>query len=151
VDEISQKYAIQMQHATSVEKLQSLTESLVAEFCDMIYDQRHSSYSYEVKKALQTIELNLGQPLSTARLAALSGVSSNYFGKKFCRETGMTVKQYITKRRCEVSARLLTDSKISIQEIAAYVGFPDASYFARVFKKENGVSPQAFRNSANFL
>ncbi len=58
----------------------------------------------------------------------------------------MTVKEYLAKIRCDVAAQLLTNSEANIQEIAAYVGYPDNNYFSKVFKANLGVSPQTYRS-----
>jgi AraC-like DNA-binding protein len=145
IDAISQDYAVQMQQATSARELNFLQERLIIHFCGMIRQHLRSEYSVYVKKATQFIDVNLGRPITAAELAGIAGISADYLVKKFCQETGMTIKQYLAKRRCEVAADLLTESEISIQEIAAYVGYEDNSYFTRVFKEKMGVSPQKYR------
>jgi AraC-like DNA-binding protein len=145
IDAISQDYAVQMQQASSARELNSLQERLIIHFCGMIRQHLRNEYSVYVKKATQYIDVNLSRPITAAELAGIAGLSPDYFVKKFCQETGMTIKQYLAKRRCEVAADLLTESEISIQEIAAYVGYEDNSYFARVFKEKMGVSPQKYR------
>lgn len=145
IDAISQDYAVQMQHTASVSELYSLLKKMVIHICNIIQQRQCSEYSIYLKKATEYIDVNLGRSISATELAEMVGISSNYFVKKFSQETGMTIKQYITKRRCEVAADLLTDSRISIQEIAAHVGYEDRTYFARVFKEWSGVSPQKYR------
>jgi AraC-like DNA-binding protein len=147
VDEISQDYAVQMQRATRAEELNRLTEKMIIHFCGIIRQQLKSEYSVYIKKATQYIDVNLAKSITTAELAGFVGISSDYFVRKFCQETGQTLKQYIAQRRCEVAKDLLTGSKIDIQEIAAYVGYDDASYFGRVFRKAAGLSPQKYRTS----
>lgn len=62
----------------------------------------------------------------------------------------MTVKQYMAKKRCEVAAELLLDSKLSVQQVGAYVGYADNNYFSKVFKANMGASPQDYRKKYNF-
>ncbi|MNY54020.1 HTH-type transcriptional activator Btr [compost metagenome] len=42
--------------------------------------------------------------------------------------------------------RMLTDKQLAVNEVASAVGYDDYSYFSRVFKKQTGFSPTAFRN-----
>jgi AraC-like DNA-binding protein len=149
VDEISQDYAVQMRQATHAEQLDRLTEKMIIHFCGIIRQQLKSEYTSYIKKATQYIDVNLAKPITTTELANFVGISPDYFAKKFCQETGHTIKQYITKRRCDVAIDLLTGSNIDIQEIASYVGYDDASYFGRVFRKATGLSPQKYRISYN--
>lgn len=145
IDTISQDYAIQMKCAPTVDELYSLLKKMVIHFCSIIQQRQYSSYSLHTIRVTQYIEMNLGKALSVAQLSNVAGISSDYLVRRFKRETGMTIKQYITKRRCEVAAGLLADSNFSIQEIAAHVGYEDRAYFARVFKEWSGVSPQKYR------
>lgn len=63
--------------------------------------------------------------------------------------TGKTVSQLLLDRVILESQRLLTYSDKSISEIAAQLGFDDPSYFARLFKKKTGKTPEQFRKSAH--
>ena len=54
---------------------------------------------------------------------------------------------YIENFRMEVACKLLLKGSIGISECAAAVGYDDRSYFSRVFKKVNGMSPREFTNS----
>ncbi|MBE6584502.1 MAG: helix-turn-helix domain-containing protein [Ruminococcaceae bacterium] len=56
-----------------------------------------------------------------------------------------TLGEYICARRIERAAKLLEDADISIEEVADAVGFSDAAYFSRCFKKIMGVSPREYR------
>ena len=57
----------------------------------------------------------------------------------------MTMKQYLAWKRCELAAELLLESRMSIQEISAYVGYPDNNYFSKVFKANKKLSPLDYR------
>ena len=57
----------------------------------------------------------------------------------------MTVVEYITKKRIDKAKQLLTNTDLPIMTVAEYTGYPDYSYFTRVFRKETGVTPRAYR------
>lgn len=149
IDTISQDYAIQMQRAPTVHELYSLLKKMVIHFCNIIQQRQYSEYSLYTKRVTQYIEMNLEKTLSASQLSDIAGISSDYLIRRFKQETGMTIKQYVAKRRCEVAAGLLADSKFSIQEIAAHVGYEDRTYFARVFREWSGASPQKYRARYN--
>ncbi len=150
IDSISQEYAQQMQHTVSGHRLDMLLEKLVAHFCGVIRQERKNSYSLYVKKAIDYISLNLNRQITVAELAEASGLARSYFARLFGKETGMTVKQYMAKKRCETAAELLLDSRLSVQQIGAYVGYADNNYFSKVFKANMGTSPQDYRKKYNF-
>lgn len=63
----------------------------------------------------------------------------------FKNETGFTVQGYIEKTKLENALKLLKETKLSIGEISAIVGYPDQNYFSRVVKKHFGTSPKNVR------
>ena len=97
------------------------------------------------------MNLNLSKLLSISDIAEAAGIDKRYLAKRFGQETGMTMKQYLAKKRCEIAAELLMDRELSVQEIAAYVGYPDNNYFSKVFKTNFGSSPQDYRKSVYFF
>jgi AraC-like DNA-binding protein len=83
-----------------------------------------------------------------ARLARKFECSLRYVHKLFS-STGRSVGEHVNDRRILASARHLLDPscrRATVAEIAFAVGFSDISYFNRLFKRCNGVSPRDFRN-----
>ncbi|HHX37976.1 MAG TPA: helix-turn-helix transcriptional regulator, partial [Clostridiaceae bacterium] len=62
----------------------------------------------------------------------------------FKQETGFTFNRYINHYRIQWAIEFL-DSNYSITDIALKVGFKDAKYFSQVFKKQTGLTPNAYR------
>ena len=93
------------------------------------------------------IRSHYSQELTVSWLAAVAGLSPKYLIRIFKKVTGMTIVGYITKTRLEVAASLLESTSKSISDIAQNVGFSDALYFSKVFRKHFGTSPSAFRNT----
>ena len=58
---------------------------------------------------------------------------------------GVTIGEFIKKRRISVAKQLLRNSDYKITEIAQKCGFSDNGFFAKVFLKEVGITPSAFR------
>jgi two-component system response regulator YesN len=63
----------------------------------------------------------------------------------FKKETGKTINQFITEIRIEKAKELLKDRQIKLYEIASLIGFSDANYFAKTFRKLEGINPSDFR------
>lgn len=145
IDAISQEYAQKMQHAASKRELERLTAELVERFCAEMRKRRSSGYSPAIQRAVNYVEVNLSKSMTTAEIARETGLGQKSFVGRFRRETGMTVKEYMASRRCDIAARLLIDSRVSIQEVAAYVGYLDNNYFSKVFKANIGLTPRAYR------
>lgn len=145
IDSISQEYAQKMRHTASIAELSYLQRRLVERFCAAVRTMRENQYSPCVRKAVDYIAVNLSQPLTIAEIAKAAGADRHLLSKTFAAETGMTVKRFLAKRRCEIAAELLRTGGASVQEIASYVGYPDNNYFSKVFKACQGVSPQSYQ------
>lgn len=78
-------------------------------------------------------------------LAALCGYSPFHFSRAFKASTGLSPSQFLTMCRVEHAKELLSDTDESVADVAATAGFGDPSYFARVFAREAGWSPAAWR------
>jgi AraC-like DNA-binding protein len=61
---------------------------------------------------------------------------------------GMPPTQYLNGYRVEKAQTLLKNTDRSITDIALAVGFDDASYFARIFKKQTGMTPREYKNQS---
>lgn len=86
----------------------------------------------------------LGQP-TVAWCAAQFNLSANYFGDIVKRELHITAQEFIQKKIVSVAKHLLRDTSLTIGEIAEELGFTYTTHFARMFKRNTGVSPQLFR------
>ena len=87
------------------------------------------------------------EPISRRDLAHHLGLSDDYLTYCFRREVGMTPISYLNRYRVNRAKVLLRESEQSVTEIAMAVGFSDSSYFARVFRRQVGVSPDVYRRS----
>lgn len=63
----------------------------------------------------------------------------------FKKEYGLSIMQYVTKKRMELARQLLEEKKHSVSAIASLCGYSDVEYFSRSFKKYFGTPPSKFR------
>lgn len=80
-------------------------------------------------------------------LSVACGYSREYLGRTIKRFTGKTFSEHLGDFRAERAKRLLTDTSLSIDEIARMTGFKTRSGFWKNFSERFGVSPAAYRNS----
>ncbi|MEA3336261.1 MAG: ATP-binding protein [Chloroflexota bacterium] len=100
------------------------------------------------RQVVQRIGRDFDQALSRRQLAEEMGVTENYLSRVFRKELGLTPWQYLTRCRISSARHLLCTSSLTITEIANRVGYNDAAYFSRVFRRETGQAPRAFRSNA---
>lgn len=84
-----------------------------------------------------------------AKLASLAGVHPVHLSREFHKHYGMTIGEYIRKRRVERASELLSKSELSLAQIASACGFSDQSHFCALFRKHCGVTPAKFRKLAD--
>lgn len=102
----------------------------------------------QVERCLAFIHQHYAHDFPVEALSGLVSVSPSYLFRIFRRRTGMTPVHYRNQVRVERAKHLLLDGTLGLEEIAGRVGFDDARYFARVFKKQTGASPSEFRRRA---
>ncbi len=88
---------------------------------------------------------NLQEDISLDDVAGAINLSPTYFSRLFSNEMNMTYIEYLTMIRVEESKKYLVDTKHSISDIALRMGFSDQSYFSKVFKKVEGITPGKYR------
>lgn len=105
--------------------------------------------SARVARCRHLVMRRLSDPrLSVADLARELTWSPNHLSHRFREETGMTLVRWIEGERMAQARTLLATTAMGIKEIAAQVGHPDASYFARVFRRVEGLTPRRYREQA---
>lgn len=100
-----------------------------------------------VKHAVAYLHQNYNHPLSRWEIAEAVGVSEDYLTRVFNRELDISPWDYLNRYRILQAQALLRNSSRSIAEVARLVGFKDQAYFSRVFSKQVGQSPQAYREA----
>lgn len=85
--------------------------------------------------------------LSISAIAEAFGVSTARLSLSFKERNRISPNEYLTILRVEHSKQLLTQTELSIKEIATHVGYYDASSFIRRFKQITGITPLQYRRS----
>jgi len=99
-----------------------------------------------VKSAVAYILQNYTKPLTLEEVAQQVHLSPAYFSYLFRREQGRTFTDYLTATRLDKAKELLrADPALSISDVAGQVGYEDANYFSRLFKKKTGFTPARYR------
>lgn len=106
------------------------------------------SLSDDIKNAEQFIDKNIQKELTIHNIAKGTNISKSVLYKNFRINFDCTVKEYINKIRVDKSMDLLINTNLTIEEISQQVGFSSASYYSKIFKKYNKVSPLKLRKSS---
>jgi len=104
-----------------------------------------SAMDARVRATLDTVAGELEKPQLVKRLAARFHLSPSRFEHIFKRQTGEGFKPFLRTARIARAKDLLQDPALRIKEVAAAVGYTDASDFTRDFRKQYGESPSHSR------
>lgn len=112
----------------------------------VMYDQLQNKKDIRVQEILEWIGNNYNQDIALDDVAEQMGLSATYASKQIKAYTGTNVVNYINNLRIEHAKELLETTKMSSNEIGAYVGFRYSQSFIRSFRKIVGMTPGNYRS-----
>lgn len=98
-----------------------------------------------LRRIREYVDSHLDQHIDLESLAATAELSLYHFARTFKQSEGTTPHNFVLERRLARARELLTDSNLSLPEVAIAVGFADQSHLTRRFRQNVGVSPGQFR------
>jgi AraC-like DNA-binding protein len=104
------------------------------------------SMSSAVIKAIDYINANYKRTVTMAQLCAVAGVSEQHLCRLFRNALGSRPMEYVAKRRIQTAKELLSSTDYSVDVIAEMTGFGSGSYFCKLFKRYEDMTPSQFRN-----
>jgi two-component system response regulator YesN len=119
---------------------------------NLIFSQKNDSTARRSSRTIKIvhdyIEKHLGEDISMVRLADVVNLNPSYLSRLYKQNTGMSLSDYICKRKVDRAAELLSRTSMKITEIARELGFSSGSYFSRFYKKYTKLSPEEYREAS---
>jgi AraC family transcriptional regulator, transcriptional activator of pobA len=103
-------------------------------------------YSSLTARFLRTLSARPYQVTTASEVARLLGVSRSWLNQLVRQETAKNLTDHLQGRLILESKRLLAHSDLNVSEVAYQLGFEDPSYFTRLFRQMEGLSPREFRD-----
>lgn len=116
---------------------------------DAYHQQADGDTGQTIQRILAYLQAHLGEELSLESVAELFHFNKSYLSNLFPQHAHTGFKEYLTSLRIEKAKELLCSSSLKVYEVAAACGYPDATYFVKLFKKEVGLSPNRYRGLPN--
>lgn len=124
-----------------------LLEEMQLDFAERMRDLRKAdAISIHVRRTIDYIYNHLHELITLKELAEREKLNPSYLAKLFLKETGCTVKGYITQAKINTAKNMLKYSDFSLSDIALALGFCTQSAFTSVFRKNTGITPAKYRN-----
>ena len=118
---------------------------------DCVRSYRGGIPRYKLRRVIDYISENLDTDLKIAEIAQEVNMSPSHFTRLFKLATGLAPHQYIMQKRIEAAKKLLSETEISIAQIALEIGFQSQSRFTTLFRQLTGTTPRAYRAKNAFF
>ena len=111
----------------------------------------HGNKLLQIANCILFMDSYIGSPLQLADLARAADMSERSLSRNFHAAVGQSPIEYLVNMRLQRAETLLLASPAPIAQIAFEVGFGDANYFTRQFRRQRGLSPREFRKQNRAL
>lgn len=101
----------------------------------------------EIMMAAAYIREHFQEEIDLEKCAANAHLSLSRFSHTFTEKIGISPHKFILSLRIDAAKEFLLYSSLNVNEVSETVGFPDSSYFSRLFRKYTGVSPSDYRKA----
>jgi AraC-like DNA-binding protein/ligand-binding sensor protein len=149
--ENNNRFIKRIQETRNIQDLTDLLHVIVERMSGQIFSFQGFRHASALKKAERFIWENYGRKISLQEISRASGLSAPYFSSIFKEEMGENLSSYLNRLRVDKAATLLTESDLSLNEIARLCGFEDQSWFSKIFKRYIGVSPGKYRDQGSSI
>ena len=137
---------ISLFNADKIESVSEIATMLIRHI--LLENMLKPSFDDILLKAISYIDANLEKNISLQELAEAINVSKSVLYRRFHAHFDCTVGEFINSKRIEKATSLLENTSLSLEEISQRVGFTNASYFTKIFKKLKATTPLKYRKSA---
>lgn len=101
-----------------------------------------------VQRAIHYMTAQYAEPITIELMAESLGYSRAYLSRVFRERTGIAPVAFLARLRLDRARRLLRERpQLTVEQVASSVGYADALYFSKQFRREYGQSPTAYRQS----
>lgn len=147
--DIEIKFSKQIENCKSVNELKNITEKMIDGYIKAVRKrQENPLISRTIQNSCDYIRANVLYPITVESIANKIGYTTYYYSKKFKKEMGIKVTDYIKQTRIEYAKIMLLTTTKSIWDISDLLHFGTRNYFSKVFHEETGMSPAEFREKA---
>ena len=112
---------------------------------EILAQLRQSDSNRAVRIAKQYIQQHYQEPLTLEEVAERVNLTEAYFSVLFKKETGEGFAKYLASVRLDMAKRMLRETSLPVAEICRQVGYNDVKHFSRIFERNSGVTPAAYR------
>ena len=144
--DLETKYLFRADKVSKITELRELNLQMMDDFIRHVHEAKtKSELSRPIQECCEFIATHLTEDLSVARLAKQVGYTEYYLTRKFQKEMGVRLAEYIKDARLEYAKVCLLSTQKSVEEISDLLQFNSRNYFTKTFREKTGKTPTEFR------
>ncbi len=143
---IQNMYIQNIVEAKTLSDIAGINHQMYADFIERVHTLNlPDDLSPQIRECINDIKQHLTEKYDIHQLADRMGYSDYYLTRKFKKEMGISINEYIRKEKIQAAKNLLETTVMSIQDISSELNFCSRSYFTDCFIKEEGINPSEYR------
>jgi len=147
--EMEKDYIHEIEGCTRITDLAEIRHRIMDECVEAVCRiQEQGNISKPIQACCDYIKAHFNEPIDLKKIAKSVGYTEYYLTKRFQKEMGIKLLDYIKKVRISYAKVWLITNEKSIQEISEILQFTSRNYFTKVFKAQEGMTPAEYRERA---
>lgn len=139
-------YTQQCERLNDIQAINILRFNMLIDFTNRIHQITiTNNVSKDVELIIDYIDNHIQEKILICNIADGINRSKTYITNKFKDEVGLTINEYILKRKLTISKNLLRHTDMTLMDISEYFSFSSQAYYQNCFKKEFGITPSNYR------
>lgn len=142
----SYKHYQKIVHTTSFDEMKTWWRAFVGQFVAQFFTRQKRSESDLIENTLEYIEKNLDKTIQLSDVARQIGVSEPYLSSFFKKTMNENFIPYVNRQKIRRAKQLFAEGKM-VYQVSDILGYENSTYFSKVFKKMEGITPEQYRKN----
>ena len=143
--DLSDFYILRSEECDNEAEVYQNGQTCLRDFTQRVHRIKQAGYSKVTQDCLDYIARNVREKITLDDLSGALKYSKNYLSTKIHAETGLTIRETVTRQKLKQAALWLTGTAKPIQDICHELSFESPSYFSAQFRKAYGMTPKEYR------
>ncbi|MEY8742876.1 helix-turn-helix domain-containing protein [Bacillales bacterium AN1005] len=148
---LSDNYIQRLEDLSSIKDIDDLSKEAMFTFTKRVAEVKEQQHTMTITTCKNYIYSNRFEKVTHEDVANVVQLSHSYLSVLFKKEVGISVSDYIQKVKIEEAKNLLAYTKTSLSEVSSLLQFTDQSYFTKVFKKMEGITPNQYKKRHHLI
>lgn len=150
--EIEVRYIRRLERCKTITEIINLRQAALAEYVARVHELKaFPGVSQPIRDCCDYVKAHFMEPLELADIAKSVCYTEYYLTRKFQREMGLSLRDYILNTRLEYAKIQLISTEDSVRQISEKLQFGTRNYFTRVFREKEGCTPVEYRERARTI